>query len=67
MFGGIVTWSQNNLVNNDLKDMVINPAHTELFSRIHRKKSTRIICSLTNMDDTETEEWNTHFGKSQDT
>lgn len=54
-------------MNNDLKDMVINPAHTELFSRIHRKKSTRIICSLTNMDDTETEEWNTHFGKSQDT
>lgn len=49
------------------KDMVINPAHTELFSRIHRKKSTRIIYPLTNMDDTETEVWNTHFGKSQDT
>jgi len=47
--------------------MVINPAHTELFSRIHRKKSTRIIYPLTNMDDTETEVWNTHFGKSQDT
>ena len=31
------------------------------------KKSTRIIYPLTNMDDTETEVWNTHFGKSQDT
>lgn len=50
-----------------MKDMVIYPAHIELFSRIHRKKSTRIIYSLTNMDDAETEEWNTHFGKSQDT
>lgn len=62
MFSRIMTCSKNNLVNNDLKEMIINSTHIGLvLNRISREKSAGVIHSLANMDNTQRLKKETHI------